>query len=59
MLAIRLIAEPDRLDALVAAGPARRSTADGDASAEPVPTAVAPPDDAADEARRAWRRRPG
>ncbi|MGC5287358.1 leucyl aminopeptidase family protein [Micromonospora sp. DT231] len=50
MLAIRLIAEPDRLDVLVLpvrpAGPA----AGDDAPAEPVSTAATPPDDTADEA---------
>ncbi|MGC4809496.1 leucyl aminopeptidase family protein [Micromonospora sp. DT228] len=50
MLAIRLIAEPDRLDVLVLpvrpAGPA----AGDDAPAEPVSTAAAPPDETADEA---------
>ncbi|MEW1590335.1 leucyl aminopeptidase family protein [Micromonospora vinacea] len=50
MLAIRLIAEPDRLDALVLPVRPADSTAEADTSAEPVSTAVAAPDGTADEA---------
>lgn len=50
MLAIRLIAEPDRLDVLVLPVRAADPAAGGDTSAEPVSTAVAPPDGTADEA---------
>ncbi|NYH44797.1 leucyl aminopeptidase [Micromonospora jinlongensis] len=50
MLAIRLIAEPDRLDVLVLPVRTADAAAGGDASAEPVSTAVAPPDGTADEA---------
>ncbi|MEV7984253.1 M17 family metallopeptidase [Micromonospora sp. NPDC085948] len=50
MLAIRLIAEPDRLDVLVLPVRPVDPAAGGDASAEPVSTAAAPPDDTADEA---------
>ncbi|TQJ20195.1 leucyl aminopeptidase [Micromonospora sp. A202] len=50
MLAIRLIAEPDRLDVLVLPVRTADAAAGGDTSAEPVPTAVAPPDGTADEA---------
>ncbi|MGC5054498.1 leucyl aminopeptidase family protein [Micromonospora sp. DT48] len=46
MLAIRLTAEPERLDTLVL--PVRPGVAD-DASAEPVPTGVTPPDGIVDE----------
>ncbi|MBM0205462.1 leucyl aminopeptidase [Micromonospora sp. STR1s_5] len=50
MLAIRLIAEPDRLDVLVLPVRSADSTAEGDTSVEPVPTAVAGPDGTDDEA---------
>ncbi|MBQ0979874.1 M17 family metallopeptidase [Micromonospora sp. M61] len=50
MLAIRLIAEPDRLDVLVLPVRTADAAAGGDTSAEPVSTAVAPPDGTADEA---------
>ncbi|WP_327036519.1 leucyl aminopeptidase family protein [Micromonospora ureilytica] len=50
MLDIRLIAEPDRLDALVLPVRPAESTAEGDTSAEPMSTAVAAPDGTADEA---------
>ncbi|MGI5525307.1 leucyl aminopeptidase family protein [Micromonospora sp. CA-259024] len=50
MLAIRLIAEPDRLDVLVLPVRPADPAAEGDAPAEPMPTAVTPPDSTADEA---------
>ncbi|MBQ0904701.1 M17 family metallopeptidase [Micromonospora sp. U21] len=50
MLAIRPIAEPDRLDVLVLPVRPTDSAADGEASAEPALTAVALPDGAAEEA---------
>ncbi|MCG5470563.1 leucyl aminopeptidase family protein [Micromonospora sp. LAH09] len=50
MLAIRLIAEPDRLDVLVLPVRAADPAAGNDTTAEPVSTAVAPPDGTADEA---------
>ncbi|MFF4876754.1 leucyl aminopeptidase family protein [Micromonospora sp. NPDC000668] len=50
MLAIRPIAEPDRLDVLVLPVRPAEQAADGDAPAVPVPTAVAPPDGTAEEA---------
>ncbi|RLP93914.1 leucyl aminopeptidase family protein [Micromonospora sp. BL4] len=50
MLAIRPIAEPDRLDVLVLPVRPAAEPADGDASAEPAPTAVALPDGTAEEA---------
>ncbi|MFF0366982.1 leucyl aminopeptidase family protein [Micromonospora sp. NPDC005087] len=50
MLAIRLIAEPDRLDVLVLPVRPADQAADGDASAVPAPTAVALPDGTAEEA---------
>ena len=50
MLAIRLIAEPDRLDVLVLPVRPAESTAEGDTSAEPMSTAVAAPDGTDDEA---------
>lgn len=50
VLAIRPIAEPDRLDVLVLPVRPADPAADGDASAVPVPTAVALPDGVAEEA---------
>ncbi|PWR11732.1 peptidase M17 [Micromonospora acroterricola] len=50
MLAIRPIVEPDRLDVLVLPVRPADPAADGEASAEPAPTAVALPDGTADEA---------
>ncbi|MGK5738168.1 leucyl aminopeptidase family protein [Micromonospora sp. URMC 103] len=50
MLAIRLLAEPDRLDALVLPVRPTDTAGGGDAAAVPVPTAVALPDGVADEA---------
>ncbi|MFG2047303.1 leucyl aminopeptidase family protein [Micromonospora sp. NPDC048935] len=50
MLAIRLIAEPDRLDVLVLPVRPADPAADGGASAEPVSTVTTPPDDTAGEA---------
>ncbi|WP_410810024.1 leucyl aminopeptidase family protein [Micromonospora sp. 067-2] len=50
MLAIRLIAEPERADVLVLpVRPAEQAVGDN-TDAEPVPTAVAPPDGTAEEA---------
>ncbi|MEV4655187.1 leucyl aminopeptidase family protein [Micromonospora sp. NPDC049301] len=50
MLAIRPLAEPDRLDVLILPVRPVDPAADGDASVEPVPTAVALPDGVAEEA---------
>ncbi|MEU7750920.1 leucyl aminopeptidase family protein [Micromonospora sp. NPDC049171] len=50
MLAIRLTAEPDRLDVLVLPVRPVDPAVDGGASVEPVSTATTPPDDTAGEA---------
>ncbi|WP_433536882.1 leucyl aminopeptidase family protein [Micromonospora sp. CA-249363] len=50
MLAIRPLAEPERLDVLVLPVRPTEPVAGDDASAEPAPTAVTPPDGTAEEA---------
>ncbi|MEU0547609.1 leucyl aminopeptidase family protein [Micromonospora sp. NPDC005979] len=50
MLAIRPLAEPERLDVLVLPVRPAEAAAGGDVSAELTPTAVTPPGDTADEA---------